>query len=72
MSKSDLLQMDGIVTGIVGPGIYKIQIKNKLLIRGRLSGKLMFHKIKVFPGDRVLVGVSPYDPTHGLVLWRNK
>ncbi len=72
MSKEDLIRLDGQVTDLSGGGQYVIQLDNGATVMARLSGKMKKFKIKVLVGDRVTVGLSPYDPTHGLITHRQK
>jgi len=70
VSRDDLIQMDGIVTRILGPGMMEIECDNHMVVRGTLAGRLKKYKIRVMEGDRVQVRVSPYDTSHGLVTYR--
>lgn len=72
MSKEDLVRFEGKVSDLSGGGNYVITLDNGLTITARLSGKMKKFKIKVLVGDRVTIGVSPYDPTHGLITHRQK
>lgn len=72
MSKEDLAQVDGKVIDALAGGIYKVQLDNKVDISAKLCGKMRRFNIRVVVGDRVTVGVSPYDPTHGLIMYRHK
>jgi translation initiation factor IF-1 len=72
LSKEDLIRLEGRVSDLTGGGNYQIQLDNGVTIVARLSGKMKKFKIKVLVGDRVTVGVSPYDPTHGLITHRQK
>lgn len=72
MSREDLIRLEGKVSDLTGGGNYQILLDNGLTITARLSGKMKKFKIKVLVGDRVTVGVSPYDPTHGLITHRQK
>ena len=72
MSKDDLVRFEGKVFDLTGGGNYQIKLENGLMITARLSGKMKKFKIKVLVGDNVTVGVSPYDPTHGLITHRQK
>ena len=69
MSREDLISAEGKVTDITG-GNFQIQLDNGQLVSARLSGRMKKFKIRVLVGDRVTVGVSPYDPTHGLITHR--
>jgi translation initiation factor IF-1 len=72
MSREDLIRFEGKVVDLTGGGNYQITLDNGMTISARLSGKMKKFKIKVIVGDRVTVGVSPYDPTHGLITHRQK
>jgi len=70
MSKDDLLQIPGKVTDLLAGGYFRIMGENGRPFTARISGRLRRFHIKVIPGDRVTVAVSPYDPTHGLIVHR--
>ena len=70
MSKDDLLQIHGRVTELMAGGHFRIVADNGRQFTGRISGRLRRFHIKVIPGDQVTVAVSPYDPTHGLIVHR--
>lgn len=72
MSRDDLIKVEGKVSDLTGGGNYVIQLDNGVVINARLSGKIKKFKIRILVGDRVTVGVSPYDPTHGLIIHRGK
>ena len=72
MAKDDLIQIDGTVTDVTGGGNYKISLENGVNVSARLCGKMKRFKIRVIVGDKVTVGLSPYDPTHGLITFRHK
>ncbi len=72
MAKDDLAQLDGKVTDAAAGGIYKVQLDNNVAITAKLCGIMRRFNIRVVVGDRVTVGVSPYDPTHGLIMFRHK
>lgn len=72
MAKDDLIQVDGTVTDVTGGGNYRISLENGVEITARLCGKMKRFKIRVIVGDKVTVGLSPYDPTHGLITFRHK
>lgn len=71
MPKGDLVEVEGTITDALGGGQYAIQpTDGSAVIRARLCGQMKQRHIRVMPGDRVRVGVSPYDLTHGLIQWR--
>jgi len=72
MSKEDLAQLDGKVMDALAGGIYKIKLDNGIEITAQFGGKMRRFNIRVVLGDKVTVGVSPYDPTHGLIMYRHK
>ncbi|MGZ3687029.1 MAG: translation initiation factor IF-1 [Bdellovibrionota bacterium] len=72
MAKDDLIRFEGKVSDMTGGGNYVVVLDNGVTVSARLSGKMKQFKIKVLVGDRVTVGVSPYDPTHGLITHRQK
>ena len=71
MAKSDLLAADGRVTEVTG-GNFHVQLDSGLSVSTRLSGRMKRFKIRVLVGDRVTVGVSPYDPSHGFITHRHR
>ncbi len=72
MAKDDLAQLEGKVTDVGAGGIYKIMLENEVEVSAKLCGKMRRFNIRVVVGDKVTVGVSPYDPTHGLIMYRHK
>lgn len=70
MSRGDLIELEGVVTRVMGRGTMEIECDNNVIVRGVLSGRMKKHRIKVIQGDRVKVSVSPYDTSHGLVTYR--
>ena len=72
MSRVDLIELEGLVTRVMGRGTMEIQCDNDVIVRGVLSGRMKKNRIKVIQGDRVKVSVSPYDTSHGLVTYRFK
>jgi translation initiation factor IF-1 len=72
MSKDDLFTMTGKISDMSGGGVYHILLENGVNVKARLCGKMKKFNIKVVVGDSVDVGISPYDPTHGLITHRHK
>ncbi len=71
MARDDLLSAEGKVVDTTG-GNFQILLDNGQIVSARISGRMKKFKIKVLVGDRVTVGVSPYDPTHGLITHRQR
>lgn len=72
MAKDDLASIDGTITALTGGGVYAVVLENGLTVTAKLCGKMRRFKIRVVIGDRVTIGVSPYDVNHGLILHRHK
>ena len=70
MARDDLLQATGTVDKILGGGRYRVVLDGGQEVTAQLSGRMRRFRIRVIPGDRVQVGVSPYDPTHGFITFR--
>ena len=62
--------MQGVVVSVHGGGLYRVQCDTGQDVLAQLSGKMRRFHIKVVPGDRVTVGVSPYDPSRGFITFR--
>lgn len=73
MSKGDLIEMKGTIDQALGGGMYRVTLdESTASVRGRLSGRMRRNHIRVLPGDRVRVAVSPYDLTHGFIVYRER
>ncbi len=70
MARDDLIQGTGTVERILGGGRYQITLEIGQTVTAQLSGRMRRVRIRVIPGDRVQVGLSPYDPTHGFITFR--
>ncbi len=70
MSKKDLVQISGQGDKILGGGRYRVKLENGHVITAQLSGRMRRFHIRVILGDRVQCGVSPYDPSHGFITYR--
>lgn len=62
--------MNGEVEELLPAAMFRIRLENGQLIIGHLSGKMRLHKIRLLPGDRVKLQMSPYDLTKGRVVYR--
>jgi len=72
MAREDLIQLDGTVVEVLTDGNFRVNTDTGQSLLARLAGKLRKFRIRVILGDRVTVGVSPYDPTRGLILHRHR
>ena len=72
MARDDLIRLEGVISDSTGGGLYSVKLENGITVLARLCGKMKRFNIRVIVGDKVTVGVSPYDPTHGLILHRQK
>jgi len=72
VAREDLANLDGVVTDTRGGGVYVVRLDAGKTVTAKLSGTMKRFRIRVIVGDRVTVGLSPYDPTHGLILHRHK
>ena len=70
LAKDDLIDVQGIVTAVHSGGLYRIECDAGHEVLAQLSGRMRRFRIKVVPGDRVTVGVSPYDPVRGIITFR--
>jgi translation initiation factor IF-1 len=72
MAKDDLIELQGTVVEVLAGGNYKIKVSENHEVLARLNGKMRQYRIRVIQGDRVTVGVSPYDLKRGLITYRAK
>ena len=72
MSKKDVIEVEGTVIDAMPNTIFQVQLANGHEITAHISGKLRMNYIRILPGDKVLVELSPYDLTKGRITWRNK
>ena len=72
MSKQDAIEIDGVVIEPLPNAMFTVDIGNGHTILAHISGKLRMNFIKILPGDKVTVQMSPYDLTQGRITWRSK
>ena len=72
MGKQDVIQMDGEVIDTLPNAMFKVKLGNGHEILAHVSGKIRMHYIRILPGDRVTVEISPYDLTRGRITFRHK
>lgn len=72
MSKEDLIRQDGTITEAMSNAMFRVKLENNHIILATISGKMRMHYIRILPGDRVSVEMSPYDLTRGRIIYRYK
>jgi translation initiation factor IF-1 len=72
MSKDDVFEMEGQVIEVLPNTVFKVKLANGQLITAHVSGKIRLHTIRILPGDKVTVEISPYDLTRGRITYRHK
>lgn len=72
MSKSDVIEVEGTVTDTYPNATFEVELENGHKILAHISGKLRMNYIRILPGDKVTVELSPYDLTKGRITWRAK
>ncbi len=72
MSKEDVIEVEGTVVEALPNTNFKVELENGHQILAHISGKLRMNYIKILPGDKVKVELSPYDLTRGRITWRAK
>ncbi|MBP3797155.1 MAG: translation initiation factor IF-1 [Ruminococcus sp.] len=72
MSKEDVLEVEGTVVEALPNATFKVELTNGHKILAHISGKLRMNYIRIVPGDKVTVEMSPYDLTKGRITWRAK
>ena len=73
MSKEELVHLEGLVVLIAKGGNFRVKLdKGSHEVLAKLAGKVRRHRIRVVLGDRVTVAVSPYDPTRGFIVYRQR
>ncbi len=72
MSKSDVIEVEGVVLEKLPNAMFKVQLENGHVVLGHISGKLRMNFIKILPGDKVTIELSPYDLSRGRIIWRDK
>lgn len=72
MSKTDMIEVEGTVVESMPNAMFKVEIQKGHVILAHISGKLRMNFIRILPGDKVTVEMSPYDLTKGRITWRSK
>lgn len=72
LARDDLIEVEGTITHVHPGGLFTVKLDQGPDIQARVGGKMRQHFIRIVLGDRVKIGVSPYDPTHGIITYRTK
>ncbi len=72
MSKEDVIEVEGTVVEKLPNATFAVKLGNDHIIIAHISGKLRMNFIRIIPGDKVLIEMSPYDLTKGRIIWRDK
>ena len=72
MAKDDVIELEGTVVEALPNAMFQVELPNGHIILAHISGKLRMNFIRILPGDKVTVQMSPYDLTRGRITWRSK
>jgi translation initiation factor IF-1 len=72
MAKQDLIKQDGIIDEALSNAMFRVRLENDHIITATISGKMRMNYIRILPGDKVSVEMSPYDLTRGRITYRYK
>ena len=72
MSKTDVIEIEGVVVEKLPNAMFKVELENGHIVLAHISGKLRMNFIKILPGDKVTLEMSPYDLSKGRIVWRDK
>ena len=72
MSQADVIELEGTVVEALPNATFQVELQNGHQILAHISGKLRMNYIRILPGDKVTVEMSPYDLTKGRITWRTK
>ena len=72
MAKQPSIEQDGVITEALSNAMFRVELENGHVITAHISGKMRMHYIRILPGDRVRVDMSPYDLTKGRITFSYK
>ena len=72
MSKADVIEVEGVVVEKLPNAFFKVELENGHQILATISEKLRMKFIRILPGDKVTIEMSPYDLSKGRIIWRDK
>lgn len=72
MSKQDVIEVEGIIKETLPNAMFQVELANGHMVLAHISGKLRMNFIRILPGDKVTLELSPYDLNKGRITWRSK
>ena len=72
MAKQTAIERDGTIIEALSNAMFRVELDNGHVLTAHISGKMRMHYIKILPGDKVTLEMSPYDLTKGRITWRTK
>jgi translation initiation factor IF-1 len=72
MAKEEPIEVEGIVTETLPNAMFRVKLENGHIVLAHISGKMRMHYIRILPGDKVTVELSPYDLSRGRIIYRSK
>ena len=72
MSKADVIEVEGTVVEKLPNAMFQVELESGHQVLAHISGKLRMNFIRILPGDKVTIEMSPYDLTKGRIIWRDK
>ena len=72
MSKADVIEIEGIVKEKLPNAMFQVELEKGHQVLAHISGKLRMNYIRILPGDKVTIELSPYDLSKGRIIWRDK
>ena len=72
MAKDDVIEVEGTVEEALPNAMFKVALPNGHVVMAQISGKMRMNFIRIYPGDKVTLELSPYDLTRGRITWRSK
>ena len=72
MAKQTAIERDGTIIEALSNAMFRVELDNGHVLTAHISGKMRMHYIKILPGDKVTLEMSPYDLSKGRIIWRDK
>ncbi|MFC1594416.1 translation initiation factor IF-1 [Candidatus Omnitrophota bacterium] len=72
MAKEEAIEVEGVVVEALPNAMFKVKLDNEHIVLAHISGKIRMHFIRILPGDRVKLELSPYDLNRGRITYRSK